>query len=114
MSSTNDGCESRIGRGAKVSGKFFFRAPASIEGEADGEITGEEIVIAKGAVVAARVKASRVTVAGTLSGELIASERVELLDTARVQCSISTPRLVLAEGAKFDGDCKMPRDRAAA
>jgi len=26
-----------------------------------------------------------------------------------VRCAIATPALVIAEGAKFDGDCNMPR-----
>ena len=106
--------ESRIGKGTKISGKLFFKAPARIEGEADGEITGDEILIAPGAVVTARINATRISIAGTVSGEIIAREKVELLPTARVRCAINTPSLVLAEGAKFDGDCKMPRDRMAA
>ena len=44
----------------------------------------------------------------------IYSERVELMATARAQCTISTPNLVLNEGAQFDGDCKMPRNKIAA
>jgi cytoskeletal protein CcmA (bactofilin family) len=106
--------ESRIGKGTKISGKLFFKAPARIEGEADGEISGDEIVIAAGAVVTARISATSISIAGTVSGEIVARERVELLPTARVRCTISTPSLVLSEGAKFDGDCKMPRERIAA
>lgn len=105
---------SRIGKGTKVSGKLNFRAPAKIEGEAEGEISGDEIVIAQGAVVTARIAAARVTVAGSVSGEIIARERLELLPTARLNCSITTPSLILNEGAQFEGDCKMPRERAAA
>ena len=37
--------ESCIGKGTKISGKLNFREPARIEGEAEGEITGDEIVI---------------------------------------------------------------------
>jgi len=114
MSSNESAFESRIGKGTKVSGKLFFKAPARIDGEVDGEITGEEIVIAQGAVVTARINAVRISIAGSVSGEIIARERVELLPTARVRCSINTPTLMLSEGAKFDGDCKMPRDRIAA
>ena len=114
MNTEDNSFESRIGKGTKVSGKLSFRAPAKIEGEADGEIAGDELLIANGAVVAARITASRLTIAGTVSGEIIARERVELLPSARVKCTISTPSLTLAEGAKFDGDCKMPRDRIAA
>jgi cytoskeletal protein CcmA (bactofilin family) len=106
--------ESRIGKGAKITGKLNFRAPAKIEGEAEGEITGEDIVIAQGAIVTARIAASRIVIAGNVSGEIIARERLELLPTARLKCSITTPSLVLNEGAQFEGDCKMPHERAAA
>ena len=106
--------ESCIGKGTKISGKLNFREPARIEGEAEGEITGDEIVIASGAVVTARIAALRLTIAGQVSGEIIARERVELLPTARLRCTINTPSLVLNEGAQFDGDCKMPRERSAA
>lgn len=105
---------SRIGKGAKVSGKLVFKVPAKIEGEVEGEITADDLVIAQGALVTARIAANRITIAGTLSGEIIARERVEALPTARLRCTISTPKLVLNEGAIFDGDCKMPNEKAAA
>jgi cytoskeletal protein CcmA (bactofilin family) len=106
--------ESRIGKGTKVSGKLNFKSPAKIEGEAEGEITGDEILIAEGAVVTARIAGTRVTVAGQVNGEIIARERLELLATARLKCTITTASLILNEGAQFEGDCKMPRERAAA
>ncbi len=106
--------ESRIGKGTKISGKISFQAPAKIDGEAEGEISGDDILIAQGAVVTARVAAARITIAGSVSGEIVARERVELLPTARAKCTITTPKLVLNEGAQFDGDCKMPRERTAA
>jgi cytoskeletal protein CcmA (bactofilin family) len=105
---------SRIGKGTRASGKLHFQGPVKIEGEAEGEITGDEVMIAAGATVSARISAGRVTVAGNFSGEITARERVELLPSARAQCTISTPSLVLNEGATFDGDCKMPRAKLAA
>jgi cytoskeletal protein CcmA (bactofilin family) len=90
--------ESRIGEGTKVCGKISFKAPAKIEGEAEGEITGEEIMIAEGAVITARIAGTRVIVAGQVNGEIIARERLELLATARLKCTITTASLVLNEG----------------
>jgi cytoskeletal protein CcmA (bactofilin family) len=110
----NEEFESKIGKGTKASGKLNFRGPVKIEGEAEGEITGEEVVITTGAVVSARISASKVTIAGAFSGEVTARERVELMATARVQCTINTPSFVLNEGAQFDGDCKMPSKKLAA
>jgi len=110
----NGAFESCIGKGTKVSGKLNFKELANFEGEAEGEITGDEIVIAPGAVVSARIAAVRLTIGGNVSGEIIARERIELLPTARLRCTLTTPSLVLNEGAQFDGDCKMPREHVAA
>jgi cytoskeletal protein CcmA (bactofilin family) len=107
-SSDDGGFESRIGKGARIAGTLSFRAPVKIEGEAEGDITGDEIVIAEGAVVTAKITATRLIVAGRLSGEATAREKIELTASARVQCRLTTPSLVLSEGAQFEGDCKMP------
>jgi cytoskeletal protein CcmA (bactofilin family) len=100
--------ESRIGKGTKISGTLSFRAPVKIEGEAEGEISGDEILIAEGAVVTARLSATRLTVAGRLNGEATVRERIELVASARVKGTLTTPSLVINEGAQFEGDCKMP------
>jgi cytoskeletal protein CcmA (bactofilin family) len=106
--------ESRIGRGTKVVGKLTFGATARIEGEVEGEITGEDLILSETAVVNARITAQSITIAGTVNGDITARQRVELLATARARGTLKTPNLVLHEGAMFDGDCKMPRDRMAA
>jgi cytoskeletal protein CcmA (bactofilin family) len=97
-----------ISRGSRISGKLDFKEVAEIEGEAEGEITGDEILIAQSAVVVARVMANRLRVAGQVEGEIVAHERLELLPTARLRCMITTPALVISEGAQLDGDCRMP------
>jgi cytoskeletal protein CcmA (bactofilin family) len=106
--------ESRIGKGTKVSGNLHFHGTVRIEGEADGEIVGDEVVIAEGAVVSAKITAARLTIAGTVTGEIVVRQRLELMSSARLHCTINTPSLILNEGAQFDGDCRMPRDRMAA
>jgi cytoskeletal protein CcmA (bactofilin family) len=106
--------ESRIGKGTKISGNLHFHGTVRIEGEADGEIVGDEIVIAEGAVVSAKITATRLTVAGTVSGEIVVRQRLELMASARLRCTVNTPTLILNEGAQFEGDCRMPRDRMAA
>jgi cytoskeletal protein CcmA (bactofilin family) len=101
---TSSPCITRVTR---LSGNIEFRGLAKIEGEAKGEITGEEIEIAPSAVVAARITANRLKVGGQVEGDIVAYERIELLPTARLRCTITTPTLVISEGAQFDGDCKM-------
>ncbi len=53
------GNESLIGKGTKVTGKLVFTAKARIEGEVEGEITGEEIILSETAVVNARITAQK-------------------------------------------------------
>jgi cytoskeletal protein CcmA (bactofilin family) len=104
---------SRISKGALISGKIDFGKMAGIEGEAEGEITGDYIEIAPSAVVRARIKANTLKVSGQVDGEIVARERIELLPTARLQCTITSPILVVTEGAQLDGDIKMPRGQTS-
>ena len=101
--------QSCISEGTRIFGKVEFRELAKIEGEAEGEITGEEIEIAPTAVVTARLTANRLKVGGQVNGEIVARKRIEVLPTARLRCTITTPTLAVTEGAQFDGDCKMLR-----
>ena len=102
-----------ISKGTRISGKIDFAELATIDGEAEGEITGSEIEIAPSAVVMARITADRLKISGQVDGEIVARERVELLPTARLRCTITTRTLVVTEGAQFDGDCKMPHGRTS-
>src|SRR5262249_7236491 len=102
-----------ISKGTRISGTVDFREMVIIAGEAEGEITGDHIEIAPSAVVMARITANRLRIGGQVDGEVVARERIEVLSTARLRCTITTPTLVLAEGAQFDGDCKMPRGLAS-
>jgi cytoskeletal protein CcmA (bactofilin family) len=97
-----------ISKGTRISGKLYFKEVAEIEGEAEGEITGEEIEITQSAVVTARITANRLRIAGQVNGEIVAKQRLEVLPTARLRCTITTPTLVITEGAQVDGDCRMP------
>ena|SRR5579885_415373 len=106
--SEQGGHESRIGKGTRISGTLSFGAPVRIDGEVEGELSGDEITISEGAAVNAKLTATRLTVAGRLEGEAAVRDRIELLATARVECRLTTPSLVLREGAQFNGDCKLP------
>ena len=83
--------ESRIGKGTKVSGNLHFHGTVRIEGEADGEIVGDEIVIAEGATVSAKITANRLTIAGTVSGELVVRQ-------LNGQYKVKEPRLQALHG----------------
>jgi cytoskeletal protein CcmA (bactofilin family) len=102
------GARAYLDQGSKISGKLEFEGPAQIEGQVDGEISAKDsLMIGESAAVTARIKASSIIVAGSLSGEIIASERIEIRPSGRVSGNLSAPKLIVHEGAIFEGNCAM-------
>lgn len=102
-----------LDRGSKISGKLFFEGAVRIDGQVDGEISANDAVtIGEGAIVTAQLKAVSVVVAGKISGDIVASKRIEIRPTARVFGNLTTPALVVNEGALFEGHCTMRTESA--
>jgi cytoskeletal protein CcmA (bactofilin family) len=97
----------RLDRGTKISGQLRFDGPAQIDGHVDGEIDGKEITIGESAVVSAQMRAESVVVCGEYKGEITASQRIEIRNTAKLTGNISAPKLIVQEGAVFEGKCSM-------
>jgi cytoskeletal protein CcmA (bactofilin family) len=96
-----------LDRGAKISGKLHFEGPARIDGQVDGEIAGKDITIGESAVVTAQITGESIIVCGKVKGEITASQRLEIRPTAKVSGNISAPKLIVQEGAVFEGNCAM-------
>jgi cytoskeletal protein CcmA (bactofilin family) len=96
----------------KINGKLSFEGPAQIDGQIEGEIVARDLVIGQSALVTAKIRAASVVVAGTVSGEITASERIEIRPSAKISGSLVAPRMVMQEGAVFEGHCAMkPQER---
>ena len=95
-------------KGSRVTGQLSFHGPARIDGTVDGEVNCQGILtIGEGAEVKARITGQVVVIRGKVEGNVTAKERIELLAPARVIGNIDAPRLMIAEGVIFDGDCSM-------
>jgi len=55
------------------------------------------------------IRARQVVVEGTVEGAIAASLRIELTATAKVNGSLTAERVVIAEGARFNGGVDMGR-----
>ncbi|MGH7934030.1 MAG: bactofilin family protein [Candidatus Binataceae bacterium] len=94
--------------GTKISGKLSFDGPTRIDGQVDGEIVAKDsLTIGESAVVTAQIKAASITVAGKVSGDITAAQRIEIRPSARVLGNLTSPVLVVHEGALFEGHCSM-------
>jgi cytoskeletal protein CcmA (bactofilin family) len=99
--------------GSKISGKLMFEGATRIDGQVDGEISAKEsLVIGESAVVTAQIKANAIVVAGKVSGDIFATQRLEIRPTARVIGNLTSPVLIVHEGAMFEGHCSMQPEGA--
>jgi cytoskeletal protein CcmA (bactofilin family) len=94
--------------GSRISGKLAFDGPIRIDGHVDGEINAKDILtIGESAVVTAQIRAGSIIVAGKVSGDIIAAQRIEIRTSAKVLGNLTAPVLVVHEGAMFEGHCSM-------
>jgi len=105
-----------LGPSLTVSGDITSQEDITVHGTVKGTITMQQgvLVIAPQGKVEAAVDGSIITVQGTVSGDLSATGKLELTDTAKVDGTIITPALVLREGAVFNGMVDMATKKGAA
>ncbi len=100
-----------LDRGSHLAGDLKFEEGFRIDGKFEGKITsGSELVIGENADVDAEIHVGRLSVNGSLRGNVVATERIELNPKARVMADLTTPALSIEEGALFQGSCKMGQE----
>jgi cytoskeletal protein CcmA (bactofilin family) len=100
-----------IGKSVVFDGELTSDEDLSFEGTLKGHIHIREatLTIGESATVEADVRAKQVIVQGTVQGSISATQRIELAATAKVKGSLTAERVVIAEGARFNGGVDMGR-----
>ncbi|MCA1619113.1 MAG: polymer-forming cytoskeletal protein [Acidobacteria bacterium] len=104
-----------IGGGTVVSGDAEFKGMLRIDGHFTGRVRSEKgaLIVSAGGVVDANVEVASAKINGTVNGDIVATERIELGRSARVRGNLQTPALVIEEGAVFEGACRMGKAEPA-
>ena len=94
-----------IGASLTIKGEVTSHEDVTIHGTLNGKILmqGGSLLVANGANVEADAQVSRLAIHGTFSGDVAATERVELTSTAQVSGTLLAPAVVLQDGAVFNG-----------
>jgi cytoskeletal protein CcmA (bactofilin family) len=104
---------SSLGADTSVSGRLSFTAPTRLDGRLRGEVHASDLlVIGETGIVDGIVRGSNVVVLGSIDGEVFATERVEIGASGRLKGSIETRELVVQEGGKLDGSCRIAPSKA--
>ncbi len=97
-----------IAAGSVWSGTLRTQGSLQIFGHVEGDLAAaNEIYVAEGAQVNARIAARVVVVAGVVDGTIECSVRLEVLPTGRISGEVTAPSLVVHEGATVEGDLRM-------
>jgi len=99
-----------LGPGTKISGKLHFDAPATIEGEVDGEIVAQgNITVGQQATVKGKITAASILVQGKVMADVQAEKRLEIQPPGSVVGDIITQSLVIGDGAILEGHISMKK-----
>lgn len=106
---------SLLGTTMRIKGEVQSTADLTIDCHVTGPVTceGGVVTIAKTAVVAGDVVAGDITVFGRASGQLIATDVVDIRPAADVAAVVIAPKLILHDGAHLTGRVEPHRLDAA-
>ncbi|MEY4636218.1 MAG: hypothetical protein RJA55_2016 [Acidobacteriota bacterium] len=105
-----------IGKSVIIKGELSGSEDLMIEGHVEGRIDLKDNVLTIGpnGKIKAEVFAKAVVVLGEVTGNVTASEKVDIRDNGSVDGDIASPRVAIAEGAHFRGAVDMQRAGAKA
>jgi cytoskeletal protein CcmA (bactofilin family) len=98
-----------IGKSITLKGDLSGNEDLVIEGHIEGrvDLPNNQLTIGANGSCAAEVHAKTVVVVGKVTGNVIASERIEIQATGLVNGDVSAPRLIVQEGAVVNGGIEM-------
>ncbi len=100
-----------IGKSVVIKGELNGSEDLTIEGHVEGTIQLKDHVLTIGpnGRIKAQVFAKAVIVLGEVTGNVTASDKVDIRDNGSVDGDIISPRVAIAEGAHFRGSVDMQR-----
>ena len=105
-----------VGGGTVVTGEANFKAMMRVDGHLSGRVSSSSgtLIVGANGKVDANIEVAVAVIHGTINGDIIATQRLELGRAARVNGNIQTPSLIIEQGAMFEGSCKMVQMATAA
>jgi cytoskeletal protein CcmA (bactofilin family) len=98
-----------VGGGTVVTGEANFKAMMRVDGHLSGRVNSSSgtLIVGANGKVDANIEVAVAVIHGTINGDIIATQRLELGRAAKVNGNIQTPSLIIEQGAVFEGSCKM-------
>ena len=110
-----EGGAATLGESVVIKGELSGNEDLTIEGQIEGTIELREHVLTIGpkGTIKAQVSARSVIVAGTVTGDITATDTVSIQENGSVDGDITAPRVAIGEGAHFRGSIDMQQPSTA-
>lgn len=103
-----EGTYTFLGKGVDFIGKAKFDGSVRIDGHFDGHIMSQDtLVIGEQGVVKGEITCETIICSGKIDGNVVASQKVQLLKPAVLVGGVRTPSFSVEEGVVFHGICDM-------
>ena len=105
---TVDESKTVLGSNAMFKGELTFKDTLCIDGEFEGKLTTSgRLIVAEQGTVLADIEAGTVICKGKITGNIIASQKVEIHSTGKILGDVHTPALMIELGAVIHGKSDM-------
>src|SRR5438874_13584778 len=107
-STPRSGNHTVIGSSIVIDGEISGDEDLVIQGTVKGKIQlKESLYVESSGVIEADIETANVEVSGQVTGNIAASDKVELKNECKVVGDIRAPRILIADGASFKGNVDM-------
>ena len=104
-----------IAKGTVIEGKFACSDNVRLDGAIHGEVkVDKRLVLGDGSYVQGNIHARDAAIKGRIKGDVHVKEALHLLDTAVIEGNITAKTMIVEEGARYNGSCKIGESAMAA
>jgi len=102
--------ETIVGDGTRIAGKVSVKGTIRVDGIVEGDVQADWVIVGETGKIRGNTRTRGMVVGGSVEGNIVATETVELREKASMVGEIHTPKLGVSEGAVFDGRARMKSD----
>ncbi len=107
--SRKDAKMANVTQDSEIKGTIKFGEAMRVDGNFDGELTSDngELIVGKTGTVKATVKVKSAVIEGRVEGNMRASDKIELKQSAHIFGDLQAKTLVVEQGVIFVGNCNV-------
>lgn len=108
-----DKIETIVGAGTELKGTIVSKGSIRIDGTVEGNITSHNggVILGEKGLIKGNIQGQTVTVGGKIIGNINALHNIDIQVKAKVHGDIYAQQLLITEGAIFEGNCAMSKEK---